>query len=151
MGPRGPRERPWTHSYSKRILKLHSQPFATRAGVCVDPTGVLLSRSWSNSVYPDTLPAHCVSTWCPSRPEKLEIGRAMRLDQVTRQLPAELFSHQLFKGSREGDVSKSLVWICLFDDFFAGFSFPTVPTGTRVLIVKPTLSTVLFCHMCYAV
>eukprot|EP00066_Takifugu_rubripes_P026953 XP_011616219.1 PREDICTED: protein FAM208A-like isoform X1 [Takifugu rubripes] len=34
-------------------------------------------------------------------PEKLEIGGAMRLKQVTRGLPAELFSQQLFKDSRE--------------------------------------------------
>lgn len=62
----------------------------------------------------------------PPRPEKLEIGGAMRLKQVTRRLPAELFSQQLFKGSREGDVRKSWVW-----------------TGTRVPTARTAWSSVL--------
>lgn len=99
---------------------------------------------------PDTLPTVCPPRVTP-RPEKLEIGRAMRLKQVTRRLPAELFSHQLFKGSREGDVRKSFVCIHMFDEFFLGFPFSTVLTGTRVPIVKTILSTVLFFHTCYAV
>lgn len=54
---------------------------------------------------------------CPPRvflrPEKLEIGWAMRLDQVTRLLPAELFSYKLYKGSREGEVKKQTLFLDL--------------------------------------
>lgn len=81
-----------------------------------DPIGVLLSRSRSSSAYPEPLKS-CWPCVCPPRvlprPEKLEIGRAMRLDQVTRQLPVELFTYKLHKGSREGDVKKSFSWIYL--------------------------------------
>lgn len=75
------------------------------AAVYLDPTA-------SVNTGPLTLR---VSTSCPlPRPERLEIGRAMRLNQVTRLLPAELFSHKLFKGSREGGVKKSFFWIVIY-------------------------------------
>lgn len=75
----------------------------------------------------------------------------MRLKQVTRWLPAELFSHQLFKGSREGDVRKSFVWTHVLDEFFLGCPSSAILTGTCVPRVKTILSTELFCHPCYAV
>lgn len=46
----------------------------------------------------------CISPRVSFRPEKLEIGWLMRLDQVTKQLPSDLFSYNLYNGSQEGEV-----------------------------------------------
>ena len=45
----------------------------------------------------------CVSHFS-FRPEKLEIGWLMRLNQVTKMLPAELLSYNLYNSSQEGAV-----------------------------------------------
>lgn len=42
------------------------------------------------------------------RPEKLEIGSLMRLDQVTTLLPSELFSYNIYTNSQEGEVQYTI-------------------------------------------
>lgn len=50
-----------------------------------------------------------VSPWSSLRPEKLEIGHLMRLDQVTNLLPASLFSYNLYNSSQEGKITLILL------------------------------------------
>lgn len=49
-----------------------------------------------------------ISSFVSFSPEKLEIGWVMRLNQVTKLLPADLFSYKLYNNSQEGDVSAEL-------------------------------------------
>lgn len=41
------------------------------------------------------------------RPEKLEIGLLMRLEQATKLLPADLFCYDLYSGGHEGETPPS--------------------------------------------
>lgn len=39
-----------------------------------------------------------------SRPDKIEIGTVMHLDQIKLKIPPALFSWDLYSGSQEGEI-----------------------------------------------
>lgn len=50
------------------------------------------------------------------RPDRIEVGTVMHLDQIKLKIPPALFSWDLYSGSQEGEI---LLFIC-FDHFEFG-------------------------------